>query len=671
MTDPTPSTPRNPQTLSPRVQPYGTWPSPVSAADLAASAIGYADVVADGETVYWLQSRASKGGRAAVMRHAGSGPAEQISPEAFNARTRVGEYGGGALGAGHGVVLACSWSDQRVHRITESTTVPVTPEPSSPAGIRWSGMTVVPGAQAFVAVRETHGDDRPRANVNVHGTDEAVNEIVAVDLQTGDQTVLVTGPDFVGGPWLSPGGTRIAWLQWDHPHMPWETAELWAADLQQDDGVPALARPRAIAGGRRDGTTSAVSDAVWTDDSTLLFCDDPSGWWNVHRWDGDRVIRVQDESVDSGRPRWVNSPGVLTALGDHIVVGTVVKGLMHLRMIEGEGRGRDLDIEGVRWIPDVTSTPTRLIMIAGGPLLSSGVWAVDPATGDATRVSEPEESPTALSVPEPISFPTTGGAIAHALYYPPASLTHVGPPDERAPLVVLSHGGPTAAARASVNPTAQYWTSRGLAVVDVNYRGSTGYGRAYRESLTGRWGQHDVDDCIAATAFLVARGDADPTRLVIEGGSAGGYTTLLALCTTDTFAAGGSSYGVADLRALATDTHKFESRYLDSMIGPWPADEQVYIDRSPITHVDRLRTPMIVLQGDEDAVVPPAQAELIVTALRERRIPHAYLLFEGEQHGFRKAENITRSVEARLAFYGMMLGFTPDDDITLDEFVPG
>lgn len=638
--------------------PYGTWPSPLSAADLAGASIGFTDLRVDGDDVYWLQSDPNNGGRHAVMRYTGEGPPTAISPDGFNARTRVGEYGGGALGVGDGVVLACSWDDQRVYRLTDGGEAAVTPEPATDAGIRWAAMQVLPGGGAFVAIRETHGPDRPRDNRNVHGKEEAVNEIVTVDLDNGQQTVLVTGPDFVSGPWVNPAGTRMAWLQWDHPDMPWDTAQLWLADLTS----AGLGTPTHVAGGE-----SAVSDVHWVDDDRLLFSDDTSGWWNVYVWDEGTTTRLQDESVDSGGPRWQLGRQGLTTLDGQIYVLTMSDGYGHLWRI-GDG---PLALDGIGWMAAVAATSDAVVVIGGGPARPMAVVAVDPSTAQLTPLSPVVDDPAARigAAPRPITFDTPDGATAHGLYYAPTSSTHVGPDDRNPPLIVLTHGGPTGAALPVLNRTAQYWVSRGFAVVDVNYRGSVGYGREFRDALKGTWGVHDVTDCIAAATYLAEQGLADIDRLIIEGGSAGGFTTLLALCTTDTFAAGGSSFGVADLRALATDTHKFESRYLDSMVGPWPEDEAVYVERSPITHVNSLSTPLIVLQGDEDAVVPPDQAEVIVQALRRRNIPHAYLLFEGEQHGFRKAENIARALEARLSFYGRVLGFDPADDIHLPEFV--
>lgn len=647
----------------PERAPYGTWSSPLSASDLATASVTFADLAADGEAVYWLQGDPTQQGRYAVMRHREGGGVEELSPPGFNARTRVHEYGGGALGVGHGVVLAASWEDQRVVRIADGRAGPVTREPTTRAGIRWQGMRVLPGGQAFVAVRETHGSDRPHDHRNVHGQPEAVNEIVHVDLSSAAETVLVSGPDFVGGPWPSPDGTRLAWLEWNHPDMPWDRAELWLAGL---DGTT-LRAPSRIA-----GADSAVADVCWADDRRLLFCDDASGWWNLYAWQEGHVQRLQDEPLDVAVPRWAPADR-LAVLGDDVYVAAHAEGLFHLRRLGAGTIGTPVPVDGVTDVAALSAHDTALVAIAGGPALATAVWRIHPTTGERMKLSAAPDHPAAAigATPQPISFPTPDGATAYALYYAPTSATHVGPEDERPPLVVQSHGGPTGAARPGLNPVAQYWASRGLAVVDVNYRGSTGYGRTYRDALKGRWGELDVTDCIAAATYLVERGLVDGDRLVIEGGSAGGYTTLLALCTSDVWAAGGSRFGVADLRALARDTHKFESRYLDSLIGRWPEEEHVYVERSPISHVHRLSTPMIVLQGAEDAVVPPEQAEVIVAALRERGIPHAYLLFEGEQHGFRKAENIQRDLEARLAFYGRILGFEPADSIDLPELWTG
>ncbi len=641
------------------IAPYGTWPSPLSAADLAAANTGYSDVRVDGERAVWLQSDPSNGGRTSVVSADRGGRPRRVTASDFDARTRVHEYGGGALGAGHGLVLACSWDDQRVYLIDDGSVEPVTPESIEQHGIRWAAMTPLPGGAGFVAVRETHGTDRPRANLNIHGDEEAVNELVHVDLATGECSILVAGPDFIGGPWVAPTGSRLAWLQWNHPNMPWDAAELWVADL---DGAR-ISGAQRIAG----GSGSSVCDAAWDGDDRLIFCDDPSGWWNVFAWTPNGVERLQNEAVESGIPRWVSGGSCLAVVGGDVLVATADRGSTHLRRI-GSG---EIALADLASISNTAAWGTEVVAVAGGPAMATAVVRIDPTTSEWEPISDVAPLPPGAdgSMPESITFDTPDGAEAHALYYPPSSGTHTGPGDERPPLVVLSHGGPTSAARRTIHLTAQFWTSRGLGVVDVDYRGSVGYGREYRNALRSNWGIHDVTDCVAAARHLVERELADGDRLVIEGGSAGGYTTLLALCTTEVFAAGGDMFGVSDLRALAIDTHKFESRYLDSMIGDWPAEEATYVERSPLSHVDGLTTPIIVLQGDEDEVVPPSQSETIVDAMRGKGIAHAYLLFAGEQHGFRKPDNVVRAVEARLAFYGRVLGFAPADDIELPEFV--
>ena len=558
--------------------PYGTWPSPLSATDLAGASAGLSDLRVDGDRVLWLQSDPDNDGRYAVRSRIGQDSIQTHTPSWFNARTGVQEYGGAALGAGSGVILAVNFDDQRVYRVDGDDPVPVTPEPTTPSGVRWAGMQILTGGTAFVAVRETHGSDRPRSNTNIHGAEEAVNEIVRVDLMTGDVTVLVSGPDFVAGPWVDGSGSRIAWLQWDHPDMPWDTAALWVGRL----GADGVSEDTHVAGGSgrgQDGGSSAVCDALWEDAGRLLFSDDPDGWWNIYAWSAEAgVERLQHEQVESGIVRWT-APNVITQVSSDqrsgsadrlTVASTFAGGFRQIRRLDGS----TIDTGPYRAVGQTAGLGSQIAAIAGGPSVTTAVVLIDPDSGRVTPVSQIPDSPAVSvgAVPEPIVFPTEDGrAEAHAMYYPPTSTTHVGSATELPPLVVLTHGGPTGAASTHLQSTAQYWASRGFAVVDVNYRGSLGYGRAYRDALRGNWGLHDLTDCIAAAYHLADRGLADPDRFIIEGGSAGGYTTLLALCTTDVFAVGGCLFGVSDLRALATDTHKFESRYLDSMIGPWPA----------------------------------------------------------------------------------------------------
>lgn len=659
------------------VRPYGAWTSPIDASALVSGAAEPGSPAVDGTRIVWLRSRPDEQGRLAVMTLDAGGEVQEISPPGFNARTRVHEYGGGALAAGGGVILACSWADHRVHRIDPEhrTTTPVTAESATPAGKRWAAMAVETGGRWFVAVRETHGADRPEGGA---ATDEARNEIVHVDLATGAETVLVTGRDFVGDPWPSPDGTRLAWLAWDHPEMPWDAAELWVGELAPD-GRQVLDPRRILGGLTPDGPyrAVAVADAAWAPDGSLVLAHDADGWFRLARWTADGAVTDLEDArpgLEHGGPRWVHGTSTVCVLGDGTVISAAGdRGLLHLRTAEGTAvTGRD-----VTHVASLTAQGNCVVAVLAGPDIPMSLTRVDPVTGAIEVVDAAERRPdlAGLAVPpQPITFatgpPDDRGEIAHALYYAPTGDDVRGPADERPPVIVATHGGPTGHARPYGDLATLYWTSRGFAVVDVNYRGSAGFGRAYRDALRGRWGIVDVEDVVAAVDHLAAEGMVDGHRAVIRGGSAGGYTTLMALCVTETFAAGTSYFGVGDLAALAADTHKFESRYLDGLIGPWPAAEAIYRDRSPIHRTASLSTPMLILQGDQDAVVPPAQAEAMVAALREKGVPHAYILFEGEQHGFRKADSIVRAREAELAFYGRILGIDVDPKTPLELWSP-
>jgi dipeptidyl aminopeptidase/acylaminoacyl peptidase len=617
--------------------PYGAWPSPITAAALVQGTAAVAEVTVDGGEVWWSESRPAEGGRVALVRRRVDGTVLDVLPAGFNTRTRVHEYGGGAWCVAGGVAWFANWDDQRIHRLDPGADPrPITPEPAVRHGLRYADLVVSGDGRELLCVRETHGDG-----------DEARNEIVAVPADgEGDVRVLVSGPDFVSSPRRAPDG-RLAWVQWNHPDMPWDATELCV------DG-------KVVAGGPGE----SVIQPEWAPDGRLYHLSDRSGWWNLYR-DGDPLAPVEAEI---GGPQWVFGSRWYAALDDGRVVASVTRnGLDHLGVIE-PGTGR----------VELVDTPFTSIgqLVADGD--GDGVVAV--AAGPATRPepvrlgldgtvevlrrSSPLDFDEAwFARPEPIDFPSGDGRRAHALLYRPVNPDVEPAQGERPPLLVLSHGGPTSAARPMLQLAIQFWTSRGFAVVDVNYGGSTGYGRAYRELLRGRWGIVDVEDCIAAARWCAEAGVVDPTRLAIRGGSAGGYTTLAALSFHDVFAAGASHYGVADLAALARDTHKFESRYLDGLVGPWPEAEDVYRARSPIHHTDGLSCPLIIFQGLEDEVVPPDQAEMMVEALRRKGLPFAYVAFEGEQHGFRRAENIVRALEAELWFYGRVFGFEPADEI--------
>ena len=664
----------------PSTLPYGSWPSPITAASLVEGAASVGELRIDGEDIWWSESRPSEGGRTQLVRRTADGERHDVLPDGANARTRVHEYGGGAWCVAGGVVAWNDWSDQRLRSLDVGAAgrgepMLLTPEPAERHGWRYADLVPGPDGRWIVCVRETHG---------LPGSTEAVNELVAVpaDGSTAEDAdrvvVLVTGPDFVASPRLSADGRWLAWTQWQHPDMPWDGTELWAARF--DPTGATVTGARLVAGGRGE----SIIQPEWVpgppDDGAprLVACSDRTGWWNPYSWDiGERggeeePVALAPIDAEVGGPQWVFGERWYAVLADGGVVATAsadgVDSLVVMR--PGTSGVRRLDLPFTSYSQVGALGADEVVVVAAGPDAEPApVWI---------RISSPEPQPEAerlrpprdldvgaewFSAPAPIDFPTSDGAVAHALLYRPHNPDVSGPATERPPLLVFSHGGPTGAARTMLQLGIQFWTSRGFAVVDVDYRGSTGYGRPYRDALKGRWGIADVDDCVAAARWLADQGIVDPERLAIRGGSAGGFTTLAALAFHDTFAAGCSRYGVADLEALATDTHKFESRYLDSLVGPWPEAKATYDERSPINHVDRLDRPLLVQQGREDEVVPPAQSQVIVDALAAKGVSHAYLEFEGEQHGFRRAENIIRSLEAELWFYGRVFGFDPADQI--------
>jgi dipeptidyl aminopeptidase/acylaminoacyl peptidase len=648
----------------PPALPYGSWPSPITAARIVEGAAAVSELRVDGLDVWWSEARPSEGGRTQLVRRTPDGERHDVLPEGWNARTQVHEYGGGAWTVRDGVVWFSAWADQRLHRLDtaagQTVPHPVTPSPAEPRALRYADADLSPDASWLVCVRERHAPGR-----------EAVNEIVALPAsprgEPTEPTVLVSGPDFVSSPRISPDGTRLAWIQWDHPNMPWDGTELRWAPFAPEAGAVDGER---VAG----GPAESVLQPTWTAGGGLLAASDRTGWWNVYRFTGGDQVLDEPEprtpiDAEIGGPHWVFGQSWFALLPDDtLVVSLGAEGLQAVGVVPaGTDRVERLEtpytaVGQLRSIGDA-----EFAMVAAGPLHEATPLRCRFAAEGRleTDVLRPPRDigidPSTFSVPEPIEFPTTGDRHAHALLYRPVNPDVTSLPDERPPLIVLSHGGPTAAARPILSLGTQFWTSRGFAVADVNYGGSTGYGRPYRERLHGAWGIVDVDDCVAAAAHLAAEGLVDPDRLAIRGGSAGGYTTLCALAFRDTFAAGASHYGVADCEALARDTHKFESRYLDGLIGPYPAEADRSRERSPIHHTGGFSCPLIVFQGLEDEVVPPAQAEMIVEALRAKGLPVAYVAFEGEQHGFRQAANIVRSLEAELWFYSKVFGFTPAD----------
>jgi dipeptidyl aminopeptidase/acylaminoacyl peptidase len=634
-------------------QAYGSWSTPITSELLVAAAVRLSEVRVDGADVVWSEGRPAEGGRTQLVRRGAAGGSVDLLPDGFDARTGVHEYGGAAWWMRDGVTWFANWADQRLYRLAPGgAPEPLTAEPAVPRGDRFADGELSPDGASIYCVRERHP-------VGGTGATDVRNEIVRLDpREPSTPEVLVSGPDFVAAPRLSPDGRVLAYLRWNHPSMPWDATELVLLEL-------AAGTATVVAGGDRE----SVAEPAWTADGALWFISDrDGGWWNLYRWSAAAGVEAMvSVEAEIGVPGWALGSARYAVLGDgRVVFARQSAGYDGLSVRHTDGTVVELDLPFSAYTSVRAAGPAAVVVVAGSPTAEPEVALIElTGAGAVTSLRPARDLGLAagyLSVPEHVSFPSVApdgtGRTSHALFYPPTNPGYRAPEHELPPLLVVIHGGPTSAAVPVLQVGLQYWTSRGFAVVDVNYGGSTGYGRAYREELLGNWGLVDVADCVAAARWLADQHRADPSRLCIRGGSAGGYTTLAALALPDTpFAAGADRYGVSDLEALAAETHKFESRYLDRLVGPYPEARDVYRDRSPISHVDRLTRPLIVLQGSEDAVVPPGQSEVIVEALRGKGVPVAYLLFDGEQHGFRRAENIRRAIDAELSFYAQVFGF--------------
>jgi dipeptidyl aminopeptidase/acylaminoacyl peptidase len=649
--------------------PYGEWPSPLSSERVTGGGVGLAGVHA-GERAWWLERRADDGGRGVLVREGPDGPVD-VTPPGYDVRTRVHEYGGGDFLVHEGTVWFANDDDQRLYRQRPGgEPEPVTPDPAVERGDRYADLDRAPDGTLY-GVRERHG-----------GADGPTNGLVALPEEgDGEPRVVAEGHDFYSSPRVSPGGDRLAWLAWDHPAMPWDATTLYVADR---DGI-GLADERAIAGGpasveRRTGSGDAADargeslfGPSWGPDGDLHVVSDRTGWWNLYRLDGDDLAACYPDEREWGVPSWRLGAATYAVLDDGRVVAAVGgESEYRLGLLE-DGTFEDLGLPFADVEPTLHTDGESVLFVAAGPTRPPSVVRWAPGEGSETvfeSVDRPLDAPY-VSEPEHVAFPTGEGGeeTAHALYYPPRNPEATAPGGERPPLVVRVHGGPTGESRTGLSvrsgsglPPIQYLTTRGIAVADVNYRGSAGYGRAYRDRLKGEWGFADVADCVNCATHLADAGRVDGDRLAVDGGSAGGFAALCALCFHETFDAGISFFGVADLAALAEETHEFESRYLDGLVGPYPDAAATYRDRSPVNHADGISVPVLLLQGEEDRVVPPEQSRSMLGAL-PGDVPRAYVEFEGEGHGFREGPSIRRAVEAELAFLGRVFGFDPDDDL--------
>jgi dipeptidyl aminopeptidase/acylaminoacyl peptidase len=606
----------------------------------------------DGDDLYWIQTRPSEEGREVLVVRRADGTIEDVSPAGVNVRSRVHEYGGGAYAVRGGLVVYSDFESGILYRLDAGAE----PRPiTSPGESRYADLQLDPGGERVIAVREDHtgvGTQR----------EQAQNELVAIPLDGGaDPQVLVSGHDFFGAPRSSPDGGRLAWLAWDHPDMPWDATELWVAELDEDGRT---AGARRVAGGPGE----SVAEPLWAPDGSLCFVSDRTGWWNLYRLtEAGREEPLAPLEAEFSYPAWLFGGSSYGFGGSGDIICTFRQaGRDHLARIRpGAGRVEEIQ-QPFTEIGHLRVGSSDAVFIGSDPRQPNAVARLDLETAEVSILHESGALPVDagyLSEPDFISYPAEDGSTAFALFYPPTNPDFRAPAGERPPLVVMTHGGPTAAAWSGFNPWIQFFTSRGFAVLDVDYGGSVGYGRAYRQRLEGQWGVVDVGDVVAATGFVCEQGLADRERTAIRGGSAGGFTTLAALTFRDVFRAGASYFGLGDLSAFVSETHKFESRYLDRLVGPYPERADLYRDRSPINSIDRLSSPLLVLQGLDDRIVPPAQAEQIVAALRQKQIPYAYLAFEGEDHGFRGEHAIRRSLEAELSFYARIFGFPLADPI--------
>lgn len=618
--------------------PYGSWESPISSEEIVKEKTRLGTVHVFNEEIYWIEGRPKEKGRNALR----SENTKDAIPNTFNIRTRVHEYGGNCYVVVEDTIYFSNFSDNGLYKQGVETV-----KLSTDKNLRFADPIWNAKAKQLIFVCEEHGKEK-----------EPENYLATYREGKGIQK-LISGHDFYSSPVINPDGTKLAWIAWNHPNMPWDESELWIADIVEGH----LKNPTMIVGGK----DISLQEPKWSPEGELYFISDKSGWWNIYRFKKDEVEAMLPMAADFGIPRWLfgmNRYAFISGSKEILCVFTE-NGVDHLGKIDLTQKKLTRIETPFTTIRELDVGKDFAAFLGSNAQMHPSVikWDIPSGSYDTIYASGVLDiDPSYISKPETIEFPTEGGKTAFALYYPPTNPEYRS--NEKPPLIVLSHGGPTAHVNDTLDLTKQFFTTRGFAIVDVNYGGSTGFGRNYRERLISNWGIVDVDDCVNAAQYLADKGLADANRMAISGGSAGGYTTLAALAFRDVFKAGASYYGISDLTALAEFTHKFEGRYSDKLVGPYPSRKDLYDNRSPINHVDKLSCPIILLQGDEDKIVPPEQSEMMYNSLLKKGIPTAYLLFENEQHGFRGAENIKKATEAEYYFYSQIFGFTPTEDIT-------
>ena len=628
---------------------YGSWESEITPQKIIEGGLRFSEIRSNGSELYFLEGRPEESGRYVIVKQNNTGEIEDVIPENFNSRNAVHEYGGGSFAVGKKNIYFTNWDDQRIYVVKGKNTSALTIEPPFEKSIRYSDLTLSYDEEWIYCVRETHFEKG-----------EAKNELVAISTTKNQTIVLCTGRDFYSSPRINPINNEICWLEWDHPNMPWDGTELFIGNFDSNG----LSEKKFIDGSKN----ISIIQPEWSESGELIYISDESGWWNLKKYSDNKKSTILDEETDHGEPSWNFGVRTYFIKDDFIYLRgsskSKNKGLIRKINLSGqiieEIEVLHTSIGGLSFIDN------KALYIGASPVSNSEIVSLDLEKKEIKTIKESsklEIDSEEISTPQEISFSTTENAKAYGYFYKPKNKKYQGSSGEKPPVLVISHGGPTSATSNALNLSIQYWTNRGIAVVDVNYRGSTGYGKKFRDSLKGNWGIYDTDDCIAAVDYLSEKGLVDPERAAIKGGSAGGYTTINALTFHDRFAVGATYYGIADLSVFIDDTHKFESKYLESLIGRYPEEKQKYYDRSAINFTDQLSCPMIIFQGTEDKIVPPSQAEIMAEGLREKKIPFSLIMYEGEQHGFRQSKNIISSLESELYFYSQVLGFVPFDQL--------